>query len=62
MLMVNVIFQSTGKIFWDYEISSVPVYLYDDSSGTTQFGLEILCMLLLGINVLLEVFGVSSRS
>jgi hypothetical protein len=56
----NVLFdvgQSTGKIMWDYEIFSVPVYLYDDLSPTRQFGLEVLCIIFLGVNIILEIIG-----
>jgi hypothetical protein len=50
-------FQRGGKILWDYEIQSVPIYQYDESTKQYRQGLEILCVVLLLTSCTLELIG-----
>ena len=54
-----ILYQETGKISWDYDIGTIPVYLYNDSDRTFRLCLEILCVIMVAINCILEVFGTS---
>ena len=56
------LFKSVGKISWDYEIYSVPVYAYEESTASIQFGFEVLNIILLGLNIVLEVIGEQQSS
>ncbi len=49
--------QDTGEISWDYMISSVPVYQYQDYNMNLRIFLELLCIVLLVINCLSEAAG-----
>jgi hypothetical protein len=46
--------QEGGKILWDYEIWSVPVY---NSADNGQVFLEYICLIFLGLNILSEFRG-----
>jgi hypothetical protein len=44
-----------GSITWNYKIESIVLDVYDVQTGTQQLALEIVVVILLGINILLEI-------
>ena len=49
--------QDTGDIVWDYRITSVPVYQYQDYNINLRIFLEIICVVFLVVNCLSEAAG-----
>lgn len=63
VLLLPLLFQTGGTITWDFHISSVPVYANDGSgSGAASRILAAVCIALLAINMLLEVYGEPNAS
>jgi hypothetical protein len=48
--------QAGGKVEWDYSIFTVPVYAYQNTEKTRR-ALEVICIILLVMNVLSELAG-----
>ncbi len=49
--------QKGGKIAWNHEIFSVPIYLYNNNTKDKQMSLEFVCIIFLAINILSELYG-----
>ena len=47
--------QVGGTISWDYFVRTVKMDIYDPRWDNIQFAAEIICIIMLGINVLLEL-------
>uniref|UniRef100_A0A7S0MD93 C2 domain-containing protein n=1 Tax=Cryptomonas curvata TaxID=233186 RepID=A0A7S0MD93_9CRYP len=47
--------QNGGKILWDYDIKSVPVYLYQDDNRWWRILLEVLCVIFLVVECVKEL-------
>ena len=48
-----------GSIKWEYWLESIVLDLYDLPSGVAQFTMEIIVVVMLGINILLELIDLS---
>ncbi len=51
--------QGTGEISWDYKITSVPVYQYQNYNFNLRLGLEIICVVMLVVNSFSEAAGLN---